>query len=510
MSVVSDTSSQVPTGRDEAPQKAATHETAARRTITIDPVTRIEGHAKITVLLDETGQVDDARFHVTEFRGFEKFCEGRTFWEMPGITSRICGICPVSHLLASAKAGDAILGVRIPPTAEKLRRLMNWAQLVQSHALSFFHLSGPDLLLGMDSDPAKRNIIGLIEKYPDVARNGIRLRHFGQEVIRILGGKSVHPSWVVPGGVREPLDNEQRNQIKRMVPEALDIIGLATDLFKEVAQGFQDEIQDYGNFPSLFIGLVTPEGGLEHYDGMLRVVDSGGNVLEKGLAPARYREIIGEAVEPWSYLKFPYYKPYAYSGAAYYKMGMYRVGPLARLNVCDFAGTPKADEELRAFRQLAPKGKPVNNSFYYHYARLIEILFALEKIAETVEDPAITSEQVRSRADVNQLVGVGVSEAPRGTLYHEYHVNEQGILQQVNLVIATGQNNLAMNRTVQQIARQHIVDGQLNEGILNRIEHGIRMFDPCLSCSTHAYGHMPMRVQLVAANGDVLDEIIRD
>jgi NAD-reducing hydrogenase large subunit len=480
------------------------------RTITIDPVTRIEGHAKISIYLDDSGQVDDARFHVTEFRGFEKFCEGRSLWEMPGITARICGICPVSHLLASAKAGDAILGVRIPPTAEKLRRLMNWGQLVQSHALSFYHLSGPDLLLGMDSDPLQRNIAGLVQKYPDVARNGIRLRRFGQEIIRILGGKSVHPSWAVPGGVRDPLDDEHRNQIKRMLPEAFDIIGLTLELFKEAVDALGDEAEVYGDFPSLFVGLVTPSGGLEHYDGLLRVVDSGGDVLEAGIEPARYREIIGEAVEPWSYLKFPYYKPYAYSGSAYYKMGMYRVGPLARVNVCDHAGTPKADEELRAFRRLSPKGKPVCNSFYYHYARLIEILFSLEKIAETVEDPEITNPRVRSKADVNQLVGVGVSEAPRGTLFHEYHVNEDGILQKVNLIIATGQNNLAMNRTVLQIARQYINGKGLEEGVLNRIEHGIRVYDPCLSCSTHAAGKMPLHVQLVASDGTLVDEMSRD
>ncbi len=479
------------------------------RTITIDPVTRIEGHAKITIYLDNDGQVEDARFHVTEFRGFEKFCEGRSFWEMPGITARICGICPVSHLLASSKAGDAILGVRIPPTAEKLRRLMNWGQLVQSHALSFFHLSAPDLLLGMESDPAQRNIAGLIAKYPDIARNGIRLRRFGQEIIRILGGQSVHPAWTVPGGVREPLSNDHRNQIKRMLPEAFDIIGLALDLFKEAAEDLQEEAQVYGNFPSLYMGLVTPDGGLEHYDGVLRVVDSGGKVLEAGFPPERYRDIIGEAVEPWSYLKFPYYKPYAYGGPSYYKMGMYRVGPLARVNICDRAGTPKADEELRAFRQLSPKDKPVASSFYYHYARLIEILFSLEKIAETVEDPTITNARVRSHADVNQLVGVGVSEAPRGTLFHEYHVNEDGILQKVNLIIATGQNNLAMNRTVQQIARQYIRNGEITEGVLNRIEHGIRTYDPCLSCSTHAVGQMPMHVTVIAADGTVVSERTR-
>lgn len=480
------------------------------QTITIDPVTRIEGHAKITVMLDDSGQVDDARFHVTEFRGFEKFCEGRSFWEMPGITARICGICPVSHLLASAKTGDAILGVSIPPTAAKLRRLMNWGQLVQSHALSFFHLSSPDLLLGMDSDPALRNVVGLIQQHPEIARNGIRLRKFGQDLIRILGGRSVHPAWSVAGGVREPLDEARRDQIRRELPEAFDIVDTALDLLRQASEDFEDEIESYGNFPSLYMGLVTPQGGLEHYDGLLRVVDSGGKVLEEGLDPTRYRDIIGEAVEPWTYLKFPYYKPYAVSGSSYYRMGMYRVGPLARLNICDFAGTPKADEELRAFRQLAPQGKPVNTSFHYHYARLIEILFSLEKIAETLEDPDILNDLVRSRADVNQLVGVGVSEAPRGTLFHEYHVNYDGIIQKVNLIIATGQNNLAMNRTVQQIAKHHINGAKLTEGVLNRIEHGIRLYDPCLSCSTHAIGSMPMHVQLVSPQGDIVDEVVRD
>lgn len=476
------------------------------RMVTIDPVTRIEGHAKITIHLDDNGGVADARFHVTEFRGFEKFCVGRSFWEMPGITARVCGICPVSHLMASSKAGDAILGVRIPPAADKLRRLMNWGQIVQSHALSFFHLSGPDLLLGMESDPTSRNIMGLIQKYPEVARNGIKLRQFGQEVIRILGGRSVHPAWTVPGGVREPLDPEGRNEIRRTLPDAFDIVELALDLLKDSFDDNDSEIESYGNFPSLFMGLVTPEGGLEHYDGLLRIMDSEGRLVQEDMPPERYRDVIGEAVQPWSYLKFPYYKPYGYENNA----GMYRVGPLARVNICDFAGTPQADRELRQFRRLGERGKPVTSSFHYHYARLIEILFALEKIEEILEDPDITSDHVRSQASVNQLVGVGVSEAPRGTLFHEYHVDENGILQDVNLIIATGQNNLAMNETVKQIALAYTNGPELSEGILNRIEHGIRVFDPCLSCSTHAVGHMPLQVQLIASDGEVIDEKIRD
>ncbi|HRX03397.1 MAG TPA: Ni/Fe hydrogenase subunit alpha [Anaerolineae bacterium] len=473
------------------------------RTVTIDPVTRIEGHAKITLMLGDDGKVADARFHVVEFRGFEKFCVGRSFWEMPGITARVCGICPVSHILASAKAGDQILGVRIPARAEKLRRLMNWGQLVQSHALSFFHLSAPDLLLGMDSDPATRNIMGLIQTNPSVARSGIRLRQFGQEVIRLLGGQSVHPAWAVAGGVRDPLTPEKRNQIKRGLPEAFDIVDLALDLLKDSYDQFESEVPSYGDFPSLFMGLVTPDGGLEHYDGLLRVVDEEGRVLENA-NPADFKRFIGEAVEPWTYLKFPYYKPMGYP------QGMYRVGPLARLNVCDYAGTPRADRELRQFRRYGQRGKPVSGSFHYHYARLIEILFSLEKIEETLEDENLLGTHVRSVSDVNERIGIGVSEAPRGTLFHEYEVDENGVLQKVNMIIATGQNNLAMNRTVQQLAHAYVNGDGLSEGVLNRIEHGIRLFDPCLSCSTHAVGKMPMHVQLVAPNGELVDEVVRD
>ncbi|MFZ0544531.1 MAG: Ni/Fe hydrogenase subunit alpha, partial [Candidatus Promineifilaceae bacterium] len=323
---------------------------------------------------------------------------------------------------------------------------------------------------------------------------------------RMLGGKSVHPAWTVPGGVREPLRAADREEIQRRLPEAFDTTYVALNLLKDSFETFDREIQSYGDFPSLFMGLVTEDGGLEHYDGFLRVVDSNGQVLVDKLPPHRFREIVAEAVEPWSYLKFPYYLPYGYENGA----GMYRVGPLARLNVCDFVGTPRAEREMREFRNFGHQGKPVSSSFHYHFARLIEILFSLEKIEETINDPEILNTHVRSRAGVNELFGVGVSEAPRGTLFHEYTVNEYGILQKVNLIIATGQNNLAMNRTVQQIARAYVGKDGLHEGILNRIEHGIRAYDPCLSCSTHAVGQMPLQVQLFDVNGRLLEEVIRD
>lgn len=475
------------------------------QTIMIDPITRIEGHGKVTIHLDDAGQVADARFHVVEFRGFEKFCEGRTFPEMPGITMRICGICPISHMLASAKACDGILGAKIPPAANKLRRLINHAQYVQSHALSFFHLSAPDLLLGMESDPAIRNVVGLVQKFPDIAVKGVRLRAFGQNIIRLLGAKSVHPPWAVPGGVRESLTAEQIDTIRQGLPEAFDTTELALDLLKDNYDNFKNEVKTYGDFQSLFIGLVTPEGGLEHYDGLLRVMDAEGRILEAGLSNDRWREIIAEAVEPWSYMKFPFYKPAGYGNGA----GLYRVGPVARLNICDFAGTPRADRELRQWRRLG-HGKPVSSSFHAHYARLIEILFALEKIQELIEDPVIFDTHLRSIAGANEPIGVGIMEAPRGTLFHEYHVDDSGIIKKVNLLVATGNNNLAINKTVRQIAQSYMNGKpEITEGLMNRVEHGIRLYDPCLSCATHAVGKMPLHIQVFDSRGEMVTEKAR-
>lgn len=470
------------------------------RTITIDPVTRIEGHAKITIHLDDHGTVQDARFHVNEFRGFEKFCEGRLMWEMPGITSRICGICPASHLIASAKAGDDILAVGIPPTAETLRRLMTLAQWVQSHALSFFHLSSPDLLLGFDSDPARRNVFGVIADHPDLARRGIRLRKFGQEIIELLGGRRIHAPWAVAGGVREPFDAERRDRLLAWIPEVKDTAQLALTTLRAAVERHRHEIPSFGNFRSLHVGLVTREGGLEYYDGLLRVRDGDGNTVADRIDPRLYAEYFGEVTEPWSYLKFPYYRPL---GPA---QGLYRVGPLARLNVCDHIDTPLAEAERQAFKALGGDAGVVNNSFYYHYARLVEILFAIEKIEELLAAPDLLGQHVRAKAMINRLDGVGACEAPRGVLFHHYTVDDNGVLRAVNMLIATAQNNLAMNRTVRQLAMRHLDGAEITEGLLNRIEAGIRCFDPCLSCSTHALGRMAMHVRLVGPSGHVLDE----
>lgn len=468
------------------------------REIEINPITRIEGHAKITLKLDDKGTVNDALFHVTQFRGFEKFCEGRPMTEMPSLMARTCGICPVSHLMAASKACDQLLAVNIPPTADKLRRIMNLAQIVQSHALSFFHLSSPDLLMGMDADPAKRNIFGVLGEYPQLAKDGIRLRAIGQTIIEILGGKRIHPAWTVPGGVNAPLTPEKHQQISQLMPEALEIAQRTLAWFKRNLSRFNEEASTFGNFPTHFLGLVTPSGGLEHYDGLLRIVDARGQIVEDMIPPERYLDFIAEAVEPYSFMKFPYLK------ALGYPKGIYRVGPLARLNIIDHVGTPQADQEWAEFREMH-RG-PVLSSFHYHYARLIEILYGVERIMELLVDKEIMSPRVRARARPNRDEGIGVTEAPRGTIMHHYRIDDNGLVTWANLIIATGHNNLAMNRGVLQVAR-HFVDGnKIQEGMLNRVEAVIRCYDPCLSCATHAYGQMPMHIELRSASGELLDE----
>ncbi|PKO14802.1 Ni/Fe hydrogenase subunit alpha [candidate division BRC1 bacterium HGW-BRC1-1] len=472
------------------------------KTITIDPVTRIEGHAKITIHVDDKGEVEDARFHITQFRGFEKLSEGRPFAEMPSLMARICGICPVSHLVASAKACDDLLAVDIPQTGANLRAIMNLAQLVQSHALSFFHLSSPDLLMGMDAAPASRNILGVAEQNPQLALDGVRLRKFGQEIIATLGGKRIHPAWIVPGGVNAPLTEAHRTEILSGIPAALEMAQRAIDWYKSIADRYREEQTTFGNFPSLFMGMVSPDGGLDHYDGKLRIVDAAGNIIADQLDPKKYADYMAEATEDDTYLKSVYYKPIGYPE------GSYRVGPLARLNVASYAGTPRADAEMRLFKKI--QRGAVLSSFFYHYARLIEIMYGIERIEELLNDPDILSTHVRAHASPNRLEGIGMAEAPRGMLMHHYKIDENGIMEWANLIIATGHNNMAMNRSVLQVAK-HFVDGnKLEEGMLNRVEAVIRTYDPCLSCSTHAAGKMPLHVRLVGPDGALLDEKRRD
>jgi len=470
-------------------------------TITIDPVTRLEGHGKITIYLGDNGQVENAQFHVTQVRGFEKFSEGRPFYEMPSLMARICGICPVSHLIASAKACEAIMSVRIPHTAAQLRRMLNLAQMVQSHALSFFYLASPDLLLGMESDPAARHIFGVVAARPELGRAGVGLRRFGQSIIELLGKKRIHPGWVVPGGVTEPLESAKRDQILAMLPEAYNNITLALDAYKKIADSFRAEIEVFANFPSNYLGLVNEDDSVEFTDGALRLIDANGAIIEDGITANRFTEVIGEAVEPYSYTKFAYYKPLGYPE------GSYRVGPLARLNIAKSMGTPRADKEFAEFKQLA-KG-PVQSSFHYHHARLVDMLYGIEKIEQILADPAILSTHIRATAGVNRLEGAGQAEAPRGTLVHHYKVDDNGLITWANLVIATGQNNNAMNKGVLQAAKEYVSGGKFTPGALNRIEAVIRTFDPCLSCSTHAFGQMPLAVTLLNPDGETIDQVVR-
>jgi len=471
------------------------------RTITIDPVTRIEGHSKITIQLDEQGHVVDAHFHVTQFRGFERIVQGRPVHEMPAIMARICGICPVSHLVASAKAVDDILAVDPPPTGADLRRLINLGQIVQSNALSFFHLSSPDLLFGFDADPSKRNILALAQENPGLAKDGIRLRKWGQEIIELLGGKRIHPGGIVPGGVADPLSEDVRDQILAGVPETIAQLERAIAWYKTDMMRWEEEASTFGNFRSAFMGLVDADGNVDHYGGDLRVVDADNNKLADRLDPKKFNDYIGESVEPWSYLKSTYWKPMGYPD------GIYRVGPLARLNVADATGTPRADEELQKFRWRV--GRIAGSSFHYHYARLIDTLHAVEKIEQILRGPDILSTHVRSVAGINRNEGIGVSEAPRGTLMHHYKVDDDGLVEWANLVTATGHNTMAMNRSVQQVARHHVDGNKIEEPMLNRVEAVIRCYDPCLSCSTHALGDMLLDIELLSSDGEVLDRVKR-
>jgi NAD-reducing hydrogenase large subunit len=467
--------------------------------IIIPHVSRIEGHATITIKLDEAGQVDDAQFHVTQIRGFEKFVEGRPYYEMPSITARICGICPVSHLLASSKACDSIMAVRIPEAAAKLRELLHCAQFTQSHALSFFHLSAPDLLLGMDSDPAKRNVVGLLEAAPETLRDGIALRKFGQQVIEGLAGERIHPSWTVAGGVNSALEPEVREKSLAEWPAAMAIVKRTLALWKKTLDRFPDEIESFSNFATMYCGLVGPDGSLRLYDGKLRFVGADGSIVADQVHPDDYASFIGEAARPDSYLKAPYFKP------AGYPEGIYRVGPLARLNVADRCGTPGADAELDEYRGRL--GRIVQSGFHYHYARLVEIVYALERMRELLDDPAILGPKVRAQAGVNNLEGTGVIEAPRGTLIHHYKVDDNGAMTWSNLIVATGHNNLAISRGVLQVAQRFVKGVKIQEGALNRVSALVRAYDPCLSCSTHAMGRVPVVLRLEGPDGEMLDEL---
>lgn len=474
-----------------------------KRKILISPVTRIEGHAKITIELNDSGKVDNALFHVNEFRGFEKFCEGRMYTEMPTITPRICGICPTSHTLASVKACEMIQGIQPTYTANLLRRLMHIGQNLSSHALSFFHLSSPDFLLGYDSDPAKRNILGIAEKFPDIAVRGIRLRKFGQELSERITGKKIHIMGIVPGGMAYPLTEDNRKALLHWIPEAIETVQKGIEIIKRFHDENAEMVQSFATSPTLYLGTVGPNGEHELYDGKLRFMDADGTILHDQLSPAKYLDYIAERSVNFSYLKFPYYKPFGFD------KGFYRVGPLARLNVASKMRTPLAQKEFELFKAMNG-GKPVHGTFYFHYTRLIEALSDVEDAQHILNDPQVTSLHIQYNGRWNYEEGIGSSEAPRGTLFHHYKTDKTGKLVNVNLLIATGQNNPSMNRSITEVAKQYVNGNDLKEGMLNRVESTIRCYDPCLSCSTHAMGQMPMIIEVKDAAGELIKRIERN
>jgi NAD-reducing hydrogenase large subunit len=469
--------------------------------IMIEPVTRIEGHAKVGIYIDDAGKVERAIFHVNEFRGFEKFCEGRMFFEMPLITERICGICPVSHHLVSAKACDQIVGVEPPRPASLLRELMHMGQIIQSHSMHVFELGGPDLLLGFDCDPAVRNVVGLYGANPELTVKAIKLRKYGQQIIARLGGRRVHPVFAVPGGVNAALKPADREAMLAELDEMLGYVQDGLAVMRGWVEANGEDLAKFGVFPTGYLGMVDQDNAVQLYDGDIRLVDQGRQELDR-FDGRKYLDYISEHVEPWTYLKFPYYKKLGWPD------GVYRVGPLGRLNAAQKMATPLAQHEYERFQALRG-GEVIEGTLYYHYARLIEDLYAVEHTRELLEDPDILSTDIQINRPVTNFEGVGVIEAPRGTLWHHYQVDENGMLTKVNLIVATGNNNFAMSKAVDSVAKTYIDGNNVTEGALNRVEAAIRAYDPCLSCSTHAIGQMPLELVVYDRSGNEVRRIVR-
>ncbi|HEX5364933.1 MAG TPA: Ni/Fe hydrogenase subunit alpha [Gallionella sp.] len=486
------------TGADNL--ETAAHPENLRR-VAIDPVSRVEGHGKVTLLLDENDRVHQVRLHIVEFRGFEKFIQGRPYWEAPVMVQRLCGICPVSHHLAASKALDMIVGATLTPTAEKVRRLMHYGQILQSHALHFFHLCSPDLLFGFGSDVAKRNIVGIVAAYPEIAKQGVFLRKYGQEVIRVTAGKRVHGTGSIPGGVNKNVSIEERDyllkDIDQMVEWSRDAVGLIRKLFEQNL----DAYNSFGRFKAHTLNLVRPDGAMDLYHGGLRARDMDGNTLFDHYDYSHYWDVIFEDVKPWSYMKFPFLRSLGP------EEGWYRVGPLSRVTQCDFIPSPLAEQARREFMAF-DGGSVTGATLGFHWARMIEMLHAAEMIKELLFDTDLQGDELVNIGE-RQARGVGVIEAPRGTLIHHYKVDENDQIIRCNLIVSTTHNNQAMNEAIRQVARQYIDGRKLTEGLLNHIEVAIRAFDPCLSCATHALGKMPLEVELLDVSGDRVDMLTR-
>jgi len=480
--------------------EAATRTDGLRR-VAIDPLSRVEGHGKVTLLLDEDDRVQQARLHIVEFRGFEKFVQGRPYWEVPVMVQRLCGICPVSHHVAAAKAMDMIVGSRLTPTAEKIRRLMHYGQILQSHALHFFYLASPDLLFGFDSEVARRNVMQLAAEQPELAKKGVMLRKYGQEVIRVTAGKRVHGTGAIAGGVNKSLRHEEREYLCEDIYRVIGWAREAVDLVSRLHQSNAELYNSFGAFRSNTMSLVAADGSLDLYDGKLRARDADGRILVDGADCYRYWKTIFEEVKPWSYMKFPFLR------ALGPEAGWYKVGPLARVQNCDRLGTPFA-EAARAEFVAFGGGRPVHAPLAYHWARMIEMLFAAETIKDLLHDDDLLGADLVTHGRRAER-GVGVIEAPRGTLIHHYRVNEDDQVVRAILIVATTHNNQAMNEAIRQVARTYLDGRKLTEGLLNHIEVAIRAFDPCLSCATHAVGQMPLAVELVDAGGAMIDRMVR-
>lgn len=486
-----------------SPLETAEHPERLRRVV-IEPVTRVEGHGKVTILLDDENRVHQVRLHIVEFRGFERFTVGRPYWELPVMVQRLCGICPVSHHLAASKALDAVVGVSaVTPAADRIRRLMHYGQVLQSHALHFYYLASPDLLFGFGSDPMQRNVVGVLARYPDLARQGIALRRFGQELIRITAGKRIHGTGSVPGGVNKPVHSAERDELLAQLPDVLRWAQDGVRLAQELYRSDPEHYERFGAVPSSVLSLVTPDGGLDLYDGVLRARDASGQILFDGVSCRDYSAIIRENVRSWSYMKFPFIV------ARGPDAGWYKVGPLARLANCDRIGTPLAEAARQELLATA-EGALVHAPLAYHWARMIEMLHCVEVIGGLLTDPALLGEALMAEGGERSRVAIGVIEAPRGTLIHHYEVGDDDLVTMCNLIVSTTHNNQAMNEAIREVARRYLDGREPTEGLLNHVEVAIRAFDPCLSCATHALGQMPLRVEIVDAAGRVVERLERD
>ena len=468
--------------------------------IVIEPLTRVEGHGKVTLLQGRNREIRQARLHITEFRGFEKFVQGRPYWELPVLVQRLCGICPVSHHLAAAKATDMIVGAaELTPTAEKIRRLMHFGQTLQSHALHFFHLCSPDLLFGFDDDVHHRNIVGVIEDSPEIARQGVLLRKYGQEIIRVTAGKRIHGTGAIPGGVNKSLERAEIDYLKKDIGQVAGWARGAVELVKKIFFEHLDYHMAFGAIESNMMSLVRADGAFELYHGGMRARDQAGNTIFDHVDYRHYEEYIHEGVRDWSYMKFPFITSIGEDE------GWYRVGPLARVNNCDFFSTPLAEAERREFKAVGNE-LPVQATMAYHWARLIELLHCTEAIAALLNDAGLGGGDLRTKGEM-QACGTGVIEAPRGTLFHHYEIDAEGLVRKASLIVSTTNNNQAMNESIRSVASQYLDGRRLTEALLNQVETAIRAYDPCLSCATHAIGKMPMEVTLLDANGECIDRL---